>query len=265
MNKLYMVFSTVFLYVSFFSCTTTPITGNKSLILVPFSQELALGSQSYKEVLGKEANNINKDPRVNAIVQRVAMRIAKVSDMPNLQWEFTVINSKEMNAFCLPGGKIVVYTGIFPVAGNEAGLATVLSHEISHAIARHGAQRMTQGLILTAGLSAASLSLENNKYKDLIIASIGAGATVGIVLPFSRKDEYEADEMGFIYMARAGYNPNEAVLFWNRFANMAKSSSPEFLSTHPISEHRSERLNSYLGRAQQEYARSPQYGSGERL
>jgi predicted Zn-dependent protease len=242
----------IFLLVILSSCATTPVTGKRAFILVPFSQELNLGSQAYREFLSKERRNVSTDRRITRIVKRVAMRIAKQSDMPNLKWEFTVIRSKQMNAFCLPGGKIVVYTGILPIAQNEAGLAAILAHEIGHAVARHGAQRMTQHLVLNAGLSAASLSLKDKKHKNLILASLGVGANVGVILRYSRKHEYEADEIGQIYMARAGYDPREAVNLWKRFSKHGRS-DPEFLSTHPHSPNRANRLNQILSKAMQEY------------
>lgn len=247
------------------SCVTAPITGKRSLILVPFSQELQLGDQAYREFLSSERQNISRDPKINATVLKITKNLAMKSDMPNLSWQVTVINSKEANAFCLPGGKMVVYTGILPLCKNEAGLAAVIGHEMAHAVARHGAQRMTQQLILNTGLSAASLSLGNSQYKDIIIASLGAGSTVGILLPYSRDNEYEADEIGTIYMARAGYDPNEAVALWKRFAALGGSKQPEFLSTHPYSEKRAEKLRQLMTRAMSEYQRSVKYGQGASL
>lgn len=247
------------------SCVTTPITGKKSLILIPFSQELQLGQDAYKQFLSTERKNVNKDPKINAMVNRITRELARKSDMPNLAWEVTVINSSEANAFCLPGGKMVVYTGILPLCKNEAGLAAVIGHEMAHAVARHGAQRMTQQLVMNLGLSAASLSLQNSKYKDLIIASLGAGSTVGILLPYSRDNEYEADEIGTIYMARAGYDPHESVVLWQRFAKSGGSRPPEFLSTHPYSEKRAQKLKELIPRAMLEYKRSKKYGTGTNL
>ncbi len=247
------------------SCITAPVTGKKSLVLIPFDQEVQMGTDSYKDFLSKERNNINRDPKVNALVKQVATRLIRVSDMPNLSWQITVINSKEVNAFCLPGGKIVVYTGILPVCKDEAGLAAVLGHEMGHVVARHGAQRITQQLGLNLGMSLASVTFANSQYRDTIIAGLGAGATVGILLPYSRDDEYEADEIGTTYMARAGYDPNEAVVLWQRFSKMEGARQPEFLQTHPYSEKRASRLRSLMSRIMIEYQKSPKYGLGTLL
>jgi predicted Zn-dependent protease len=249
------------------SCVTTPVTGKRAFIVVPFSQEVELGNSAYRDFLNKEKANISSDPKMNEVVRRVALRIARASDMPNLNWEFKVINSKEVNAFCLPGGKIVIYTGIMPICKTEAGLAAVIAHEVAHAVARHGAQRISQQVALSSGLSLASLSFDNSKYKDLIIASLGAGMTIGVVLPYSRDNEYEADEIGTIYMARAGYDPKEAVALWERFSRQyGTGQTPEFLSTHPYSDNRSKRLKQeVLPRAMVEYERSPKYGAGVNL
>jgi metalloendopeptidase OMA1, mitochondrial len=259
----YFLLITVLMYIV--SCTTTPITGTRSFILIPFSQEVQLGQEAYSEFLSEQKANINKDPKINEMVSRITKNLAMKSDMPNLKWQTTVINSKEANAFCLPGGKMVVYTGILPLCKNEAGLAAVIGHEMAHAVARHGAQRMTQQLVLNLGLSVASVSFQNSKYRDLIIASLGAGSTVGILLPYSRDNEYEADEIGTIYMARAGYDPNEAVNLWKRFAGMGGSQQPEFLSTHPYSQNRAQRLSSLMPRSMAEYKKSPKYGLGSAL
>ena len=253
------------LLLSVLSCVTTPITGKKSLVLIPFSQEVQLGEDAYRDFLSKEKKNINKDPKINSMVARITKNLASKSDMPNLRWQVTVINSKEANAFCLPGGKMVVYTGIFPLCKNEAGLAAVIGHEMAHAVARHGAQRMTQQMVLNLGLSAASISLKNSQYKDLIIASLGAGSTVGVLLPYSRDNEYEADEIGTIYMARAGYDPHEAVSLWQRFSKSGGERPAEFLSTHPYSEKRAVALKNLIPRAMQEYDKSKKYGTGSNL
>jgi metalloendopeptidase OMA1, mitochondrial len=266
-----MFYVRMFLFLFFLiiisSCVTTPVTGKKAFIAIPFSQEVQLGESAYRDFLQKERANINNDRELNQLIKRVGMRIARASDLPNLNWEFKLINSKEANAFCLPGGKVVIYTGILPICKTEAGLAAVIAHEVGHAVARHGAQRMSQQIALSSGLSLASLSFDNSKYRDLILASLGAGMTVGLVLPYSRDNEYEADEIGTIYMARAGYDPNEAVSLWERFSRKyGPGQSPEFLSTHPYSQNRSKRLKEQvLPRAMLEYHRSKKYGAGVNL
>lgn len=261
MRKLSGVFIIMLLIVV--SCVTTPVSQRSALILVPFSQEVALGVQSYKEVLDKEKES--SDPRLTEIVKRVGKRIAAVSAMPDLNWEVRLLDSKQQNAFALPGGKIAVYTGILPVCANEAGLAAVLGHEVSHVIARHGAQRMSQQILLTGALTAASISLANNQDRGLILGALGLGASLGITLPFSRTDESEADQIGLNYMARAGYDPSEAINFWNRFAQENKGSKPlEFLSTHPADETRAKQLQGFLQGALDEYQKAPaRYGVGE--
>ena len=234
------------------ACITTPISNKSAFIMIPIRQEIALGKQAYNQILDNEEDS--GDRRTTALVKQVGLRLAKVSAMPNLDWEFHLIKSKQQNAFALPGGKVAVYTGLLPVAMNEAGLATVMSHEIAHVIARHGAQRMTRQLILSAGLMATSISLNNSKQKRLVMAALGVGIVYGLTLPFSRTNETEADQIGLTYMARAGYDPNEAVRFWRRFAEVKGNQKvPEFLSTHPTDKARIRLINRYLTRARIDY------------
>ena len=214
----YQKFLTVFFVGIIAACVTTPISNKSAFIMIPIRQEIALGKQAYNQILKEEKDS--DDKKTTALVKQIGLRLAKVSAMPNLDWEFHLIESEQQNAFALPGGKVAVYTGLLPVAMNEAGLATVMSHEIAHVIARHGAQRMTRQLILTAGLMATSISLNNSKQKKIIMAALGVGIVYGLTLPFSRTNEAEADQIGLTYMARAGYNPNEAVRFWKRFADV---------------------------------------------
>lgn len=220
--------------------------------MIPLQQEISLGKQSYNQILKNE--KISTDKKVAALIKQTGLRIAKVSAMPNLGWEFNLIQSEQQNAFALPGGKVAVYTGLLPIAMNEAGLATIMSHEIAHVIARHGAQRITRQLILTAGLMATSISFDNSKQKKIIMAALGVGIVYGLTLPFSRANEAEADQIGLTYMARAGYDPNEAARFWQRFARIKKGkNTPEFLSTHPSDTRRIALINRYLTRAKIDY------------
>lgn len=243
-------------------CVTTPVSDRSALILVPFSQELSLGAQSYNEILSKE--KISQNSRLNQMIQRVGKRLAAVSDMPELDWEFKVIESNQQNAFALPGGKVAFYTGIMQICKNEAGVATVMGHEIAHAIARHGAQRMTQQMLITGALSIASISMSDSKNKSLILGAFGLGANYGLTLPFSRSNESEADEIGITYMAKAGYDPNESIKFWTRFQNSKGDQPPEFMSTHPSDETRIQRLTELLPNALKVYgSASVQYGLGE--
>ena len=235
-----------------YACTTTPVSNRSTLILIPKSQEISLGKQSYNQILKKEKKS--EDTQLNQIVQRVGQRIISVSDMPTLEWEIKLIESDQKNAFALPGGKIAIYTGILSVAKNEAGLATVMSHEIAHVIARHGAQRMTQQMLLQGAMIGARLSMKNSTQRNIILSALGVGVLYGFTLPFSRLHESEADQIGLIYMAKAGYDPNEAINFWQRFGQVkGDKGSPEWTSTHPADATRIQRLRSYLSRAKYDY------------
>ena len=205
-------------------CATTPVSKRAALILIPKSQEISLGIQSYKQILKKEKESENK--QLNQIFRRVGQRIASVSDMPNLKWEIKLIESDQKNAFSLPGGKIAIYTGILSVAKNEAGLATVMSHEIAHVIARHGALRMTQQMLLQGAMIGAGLSMKNRTQRNIVLSALGVGVLYGFTLPFSRLHESEADQIGLIYMAKAGYDPNEAINFWQRFGQVKAGNGP---------------------------------------
>ncbi|MGI9553294.1 MAG: M48 family metallopeptidase [Thermodesulfobacteriota bacterium] len=232
----------LFAFFSFFlliySCATAPITGRNQLILVSQEQELQMGTVAYDEVVKKE--KVSKDPNYNSAVKRVANRVARVANRPDFEWEYTVIdNDKVINAFALPGGKIGVYTGILKVAQTDAGLATVLSHEVGHATARHGGERVSAGLLAQLGAVGLSAALGGSsvdpQVTNGIMQAYGVGVGVGAILPFSRTQESEADRIGLIYMARSGYDPRESVKFWQRMAAATKGQQrpPEFLSTHP--------------------------------
>ena len=230
--------------------------------MIPFDQEIALGEQTYNQILKNEKILDRND--TTEWIRKIGSRITNVSAMPNLNWEFNLIESNQKNAFALPGGKVAIYTGLLPVAMNGAGLATIMSHEIAHVIARHGAQRMSRQMVLTAGLMATSIGLDNNKYKNTIMAALGVGIVFGFKLPFSRSHEAEADHIGLTYMARAGYDPSEATRFWRRFADVQNGGSvPEFLSTHPTDKKRIALINRNLTQAKIEYDSSKiKYGLG---
>ncbi len=241
----------------FTGCATVPVTGRTQLRMVSADQEMQLGLTSFNQL--KKDVPISNDPTANAMVQRVGQRIAAAAapDLPNAQWEFVVFDSKEANAFCLPGGKIGVYTGILPIALNDAGLATVLGHEVAHAAAHHGAERMSQEMFVKAGEQFIGSGMAN--YDPTVQAAVttayGLGTQVGFELPFSRKDESEADHIGLVYMARAGYNPEEALAFWQRFAAATgnQGSTPAFLRTHPLTETRIQQLKTEMPQALTEY------------
>ena len=199
---------------------------------------------------------------VPAVAAVGAIAAVASPDLPNAQWEFVVFDSKEANAFCLPGGKVGVYAGILPITKTEAGLATVLGHEVAHAAAHHGAERMSEELLLQSGGKAlgAGLAATDPKVQALATQAYGLGATLGRELPHSRKQESEADHIGIIFMARAGYNPEEAVQFWQRFAEFnrkAGGTTPWFLRTHPLDDQRIKALQAELPQATAEYNKAP--------
>lgn len=243
------------LIVTLLSCMTVPETGRKQLNFISPAQEMQLGLASFTDM--KKEVPVSRDSSVNALVQKVGKRIASVAQLPNAQWEFVVFDSKEANAFCLPGGKVGIYTGILQITKDEAGLATVIGHEVAHAVAHHGAARMSEAMLLqTVGSVGASLSSSDPRTQAAVMLAWGVGSKVGRELPHSRQQESEADEIGLLYMARAGYNPEAAVGFWERFAAFNARSGGStlwFLRTHPLDETRIKQLKELLPRAKQEY------------
>jgi predicted Zn-dependent protease len=238
------------------ACQTVPLTGRSQLILLPEPEEIRMGVQAYQQILRK--SKISKDPRLNELVMRVGSRIARATGRMDYRWEFTVIeDDKQVNAFALPGGKVAVYTGILPVTKDDAGLATVMGHEVAHAVARHGGERVTQGLLVQVGLAAAQTALAagDPRMVQQVTGLLGAGAAVGVILPFGRAQESEADHLGLIYMARAGYDPREAIPFWQRMEQAARgrSAPPEFLSTHPSHGTRIRQIEQWMPEALQHY------------
>jgi len=202
---------------------------------------------------------ITSGPEVEQVV-RVVKRLAPATGAAaqGFDWQVSVIQSPQINAFCLPGGKIAVYTGILPVAQTDAGLATVLGHEMAHATARHGSQRHFQQSIAQTAMAGAAYSLSDYspEKRGMIMAALGAGAQYGVLLPFSRQHESEADEIGLIYMARAGFDPRESIAFWERMAGTGGNQPPEFLSTHPSHGTRIERLKELMPKAMAEYEKA---------
>ena len=246
----------------FLGCETNPYTHRSQLMLMPESQEIQMGAQAYNQVLHDPKVKMSTDPREVEPVKRVAARIieaAKSSKYAKIAqqftWEVSVIkDDTTMNAFALPGGKIAVYTGIFPVAKNEAGLAAILGHEVTHALARHGAERMSQGmlaegLVVGATLGAASQGIN----PEVAQLAGGALANYGFILPYSRKHESEADYIGLLLAAQAGYDPHEAVHVWERMEQVSKGQPPEFLSTHPGHGTRIKQLESQMNEAMSYY------------
>ena len=247
---------------SCFGCRTTPITQRRQLLLVPESQEIQMGVAAYDEV--KTKNKISTNAKYNEVVARVGQRLAEAARRQdlgtNFEWEFTVIADQTQNAFCLPGGKVAFYEGILPVCQNEGGVAVVMSHEISHALARHGGERMTQQMeVQGAGKIVQLIAQRSAPDKEQVfMTAYNAGAKYGFVLPYSRKHESEADEMGIHIMSQAGYDPNEAPKFWERFAASHSGQKPaEFSSTHPSDERRAAALRELLPKASEEYQAAP--------
>ena len=236
----------------FIGCSKAPITGRNQLIMVSPQQELALGFESAKQVLQSE--KVSTDPQKNAMVKRIGQRIAQVATAQyptakNFTWEFFVIdNDEEANAFCLPGGKVFVYTGIFKYAANDDELAAVMGHEIGHALARHGAERMSRGRLQQVGgqvLGAVMVGRGNPKNTAMVMQAFGIGSQLGVMLPHSRTQEYEADNIGLVLSAKAGYNPQSALTFWEKFAKSGNA-QPEYLSTHPAPTNRISKIKALL-------------------
>lgn len=245
------------------SCYKAPVTGRSQFIIISQDQENEMGLTAFNEVLKNEKLSTNQT--YNDAVTRVGQRIAAVSDTQDYEWDFRVIDDDEqINAFALPGGKVAVYTGILPVAETEAGLATVMAHEVAHVAARHGGERVSTGVLAqlgAVGIGAAMGGSDPYLYQA-VMQAYGLGANVGVLLPFGRSQESEADRIGLIYMAKAGYDPREAVAFWERMgaASEGKSSPPEFLSTHPGYQTRINNLQRWLPEAMTYYnssARAP--------
>lgn len=240
-------------------CDTVPVTGRHQLNLISAGQEQQLGLTSFEQL--KKTTPVSHDPAANALVQKVGKRIAAVAapDMPGAQWEFVVFESPEANAFCLPGGKVGVYTGILPITKDEAGLAVVIGHEVSHAVAHHGAERMSEAMLEQMGGQVIGQSLSAYDPRMQALASVAYGLTtqVGVELPHSRAQESEADHIGLVYMARAGYDPAAAVRFWQRFMEYDRQhgggGTPVFLRTHPTDEKRIQQLQLWLPEAQAQY------------
>lgn len=251
------------------ACAMNPYTDRPQLLMIPQGYANQLGAQAYQQVLDDPKNRISHDPQEVDPVKRVAERIiAAAKDSryaetaKSFEWEVSVIkDDKTQNAFALPGGKIAVYTGIFPMAHDEAGLAAIVGHEVTHALARHGTERMSQGLVAQVTLTGAALALgaegTSPAAARAIMAALGVGAQVGVLLPFSRKHESEADHIGMLLMAMAGYDPHEAVHVWERMSAAGGGQPPEFLSTHPSHGTRIQQLNEWMPEALDYYQKAP--------
>ena len=247
------------------SCSKVPVTGRKQLNLVPESQVEAMSLAAYKEFLSTNppAMNTPAAQTVKNVGARIAAAVGTYLAQQNqsdrvagYNWEFNLVENKEVNAWCMAGGKVVVYTGILPITQDEAGLAVVMGHEIAHAIARHGNERMSQGLAVQLGGVALDVALSSKpqETRALFASAYGLGSNLGVILPFSRTHESEADKMGLIFMAIAGYDPNAAIAFWQRMAAQGSGGGPpEFLSTHPSDQTRINDLKAYMPTAMTYY------------
>jgi predicted Zn-dependent protease len=237
------------------ACATAPYTGRMQFMLVSEGQEMSLGDDAYRHILRDSV--VTHDGNAERIVRKVGERIARAAERPQYKWEFSVINDPDtVNAFAVPGGKVAVYTGIFPAAKDEAGLAVVLGHEVAHALLRHPAERMSQGLVVQVvgvGLGAALSS--NPAIANQVLQAYGIGAGVGLMLPFGRAQETEADRVGLILMAKAGYDPRVALEVWERMEkkDRRQQAPPEYLSTHPGYETRVQNLREFIPEAMSHY------------
>lgn len=259
------VISLVVVITILYSCATVPVTGRKQLSLVSSDEINTMSAQQYKEVVAKGPLSTNKEQ--TDMVKRVGVKIQKAveqymaskgasAQLAGFNWEFNLIqDDKTVNAWCMPGGKVAFYTAILPICKDELGVAVVMGHEVAHAIANHGAERMSQGLLAEFGLSTISAAMGQNPTatQQIFMQAVGMGTNVGM-LKFSRSHESEADHMGLIFMAMAGYDPASAPSFWERMATLSGGQQPpEFLSTHPSHETRIQDLKGWIPEAMQYY------------
>jgi len=242
------------------ACAKVPYTDRTQYNLVPNSLMMSLGASSYADALRGAA--VERKTEDTKTLHTVGQHIAKAADEPDYAWEFSLVDDPTVNAWCLPGGYIAFYTGILPVVQNEAGMAFVMGHEVAHATAHHGAERLSQQLTVLGGLVGLELYLEDRtqltpEERATLLGALGLGAEVGVLLPFSRTHESEADIIGMMYMAKAGYPPAQSIEVWNRMETLAPAAGvPVFLSTHPSHEKRKAELREWLPQARKKYERN---------
>lgn len=252
------------LLISIQACSSVPLIGRKQVILLPESNMVEMSLTNYSQFL--KDNKLSANREQTDIVKRVGARMSVAVEkylrdngfadrVADFKWEFNLVENKELNAWCMPGGKVVFYTGIMPVTKNDAGVAVVMGHEIGHAVARHGNERMSQQMLVQFGETAFTEAIKTKpeQTKAIFQSVYGLGAQYGIMLPYSRQQEYEGDKLGLIFMSIAGYNPNEAVAFWERMAANSTGKAPEFLSTHPLEQNRIEAIKNFLPEAMKYY------------
>ncbi len=261
MKKLLYLFAGASIFIS--ACTTNAITGRKQLSLVPESSLQQEAVTQYRTFLSQSKVVNNAGSKDAEMVRRVGTRLANAitkyytskglgKELEGYQWEFNLVDNKEVNAWCMPGGKVVVYTGLLPVAQNEAALSIVLGHEITHAVAHHGQERMSQAMLAQGLQLGGEIFTSGNPQANNIFNQVYApSAQIGVLLPNSRNQEYEADHFGLIFAALAGYNPREAIPFWTRMANLSQNTQkpPEFLSDHPVDAKRIQKIQGYMNEA----------------
>ncbi len=268
--RIFKRYSIILFALTFFmlSCSTVPITGRRQLNLVPHESMLSMSFEQYDQFLKK--HKLSTDKKKTQMVKRTGQRIQRAVEqyfvenrmshkLRNYKWDFNLVENKEENAWCMPGGKVVIYTGILQYTRDEAGLAVVMSHEIAHAIAGHGNERMSQFLALQMGGTALStaLSSQPSETQRLWMTAFGVGAQVGFILPYSRIQEYEADHLGLIFMAKAGYDPEGAIAFWERMSQKKEGYHPPvFLSTHPSDAMRIRKIKELIPKARKHYKKA---------
>lgn len=258
-------FSSLFLFLILTGCVSAPYTNRSQFIMTSEEDEKSLGEKAWKQV--KDESKTSTDPQYTEPVKRVGFNLSKAVNNKNYDWQFMVVESEEMNAFCLPGGKVVVFTGLFQFLSNDAELAAVMGHEIGHAIARHGGERITQQYMKELGGAALGAVLSASEISPSWVSVYGATTDLALILPYSRTQEYEGDYIGMLLMAKAGYNPNAAISFWQKFTKL-QSYGPveEFLATHPMGQKRLDELKILLPEAQKVYSlNNAKLGLGETI
>jgi predicted Zn-dependent protease len=251
------------------ACSTVAISGRKQLNLVSDSELLAMSAQQYDTFLVEA--KVSDDRAQTALVRRVGQNISAAveqyfrdrgqsAELKDYDWQFNLVEDDQVNAWCMPGGRVVFYTGILPVCQDETGISVVMGHEVAHAVAKHGAERMSQGLLVQMGGMALSAAVQSKpaETQQLWMTAFAVGAQFGVMLPYSRTHESEADHLGLIFMSMAGYDPNQAVGFWQRMAaNAGGAAPPEWMSTHPSDQTRINDLKAHLPEALGYYQKAP--------
>lgn len=242
------------------ACAKVPVTGRRQFNVIPNGVMSGIGKTSYRQMLTNK--NIDRSSENAQVMERVGKRISAVANQPEYDWSYALIKERTLNAWCLPGGYIGVYTGILPVMENEAGMAFVMGHEVGHAVAHHGAERLSQQLVLLGGLAGLVAIAEaktdmSDEQKTIVFGAIGLGAEIGVLLPFSRSHESEADVIGMMYAAGAGYPPGEGIAIWDRMDAAKKGPElPAWLSTHPSNDDRQANMREWMSRAKKRYERN---------